>query len=305
MFKWIKKGLLFKPNSSNLTHASHPCIIHIKNDTFILAFTQRNLQRKSHIYLSYAKVTDGHITLIGKPKLALSPGDTGHFDCDGVISGCLVQNNGKYYLYYVGWQNLPDDLWSCDTGRTILDPNQLTLDKEFQGPILGRDKNHPLFAAATAFYITDNKWHTWYNSGIKWEKRDNEWHHYYGLHHAQSTNGIDWNCEPGFCIPFADEYEYAFGRPSVVRWNNVYHMWFAHRATKEISTYRMGYASSKDGFNWDRDDSISGIDVSNEGWDSNMICYPCVFEHKNFRYMLYNGNNYGKTGFGLAILEEN
>ena len=80
-------------------------------------------------------------------------------------------------------------------------------------------------------------------------------------------------------------------------------MWFAHRATKNIDTYRIGFASSEDGRHWSRDDAIAGIDVSPEGWDSEMICYPYIFTHKGFVYMLYNGNNYGQTGFGLAVME--
>ncbi|MGS2716911.1 hypothetical protein ACVBE9_01950 [Eionea flava] len=304
MFNWVKKGLLFEPNMPGYTHASHPCIIHIHNDVFILAYTCRDSQQRSHVFLSYANVSEGRVVILGEPKLALAIGDPGCFDCDGVISGCLIENNGEYYLYYVGWQNLPDGLWLCDTGRAILDIDSLILKKEFAGPVLGRDKNNPLFAAATAFYITeDNQWHAWYNSGIRWEKTDKGWHHWYGFHHATSLDGIDWLCEPDLIIPFADEYEYAFGRPSVVLWDGVFHMWFAHRATKEISTYRMGYASSKDGLTWDRNDTISGIDVSVSGWDSEMICYPSVFEHKGYKYMLYNGNNYGETGFGFAVLE--
>jgi len=55
---------------------------------------------------------------------------------------------------------------------------------------------------------------------------------------------------------------------------------------------------------WERDDGLSGIDVSPRGWDSEMICYRYVFEHGSHRDMLYNGNGYGKTGFGLAVLEE-
>jgi hypothetical protein len=35
-----------------------------------------------------------------------------------------------------------------------------------------------------------------------------------------------------------------------------------------------------------------------------MICYPAVFELNGNTYMLYNGNGYGKTGFGIAILEK-
>ncbi len=34
-----------------------------------------------------------------------------------------------------------------------------------------------------------------------------------------------------------------------------------------------------------------------------MIEFPRVFDHGGRRFMLYNGNGYGKTGFGLAVLE--
>ena len=105
-------------------------------------------------------------------------------------------------------------------------------------------------------------------------------------------------------IPLKDQYEHSFGRPSVVFWNNHYYMWFAHRGTKEYSTYRIGFASSKDGRSWSRDDARSGIGVSNIGWDSESVCYPYVFSHQGHRYMLYNGNDYGRTGFGYAIFDE-
>lgn len=306
MFKWIKKGLIYSPESSKFSYGSHPCIIKVDGDLHIIAFTCRDEKNKSHIFLSYAKVNNGSVSLIGEPKLAMVPGDIGYFDCDGVISGCLIKNKDKYYLYYVGWQNLPDDLWICDTGRAILDINKLELNKEFLGPVIGRDKNHPLFAAATAFFITeDGDWHTWYNSGIKWERTETSLNHYYGLHHAQSKDGINWVYDKIQCLPFKDKYEYAFGRPSVVYWNGMYHMWYAHRATKFIDTYRMGYSTSLDGVNWARHDEISGIDVSESGWDSQMICYPCVFEHDGYKYMLYNGNYYGRSGFGYAVLEGN
>ncbi|SHN64789.1 hypothetical protein [Desulfovibrio litoralis] len=303
-FPWKKKGLLFQSNIDGLSHGSHPCAIHYKDDIFILAFTMRDYKQRSQIFLSYARVSNGTIELLGEPKLTLSYGEPGYFDCDGVISGAFVKNNDSIYLYYVGWQNLPEKMWICDTGRAILNPHTLTLEKEFTGPVLGRDKTNPLFAAATAFYIKNGLWHTWYNSGISWERTKEGWHHKYGFHHAESTDGVNWVCDTKMCIPFADEYEYAFGRPSVYFYNGTYNMWFAHRATKYISTYRIGFASSKDGIHWNRNDSISGLDVSPSGWDSEMVCYPYVFEHKDILYMLYNGNGYGKTGFGLAVLEE-
>jgi len=303
-FEWKKAGLVFEPSIPGFTHGSHPCATHFKDNIFVVTFTCRDANRRSHVFLSYASVEAGKMALIGEPKLALSPGPAGYFDCDGVICVCLVTHLGRTHLYYVGWQNLPDGLWICDTGRATLDLEALTLAKDFPGPVLGRDKTNPLFAAATAFHIDGDVWHTWYNSGVKWERREYGWHHHYGIHHAQSRDGINWVCDPGMCIPFADEYEYAFGRPSVFYSEGIYAMWFAHRATKEIDTYRIGFASSADGLKWERNDSMSGIDVSRSGWDSQMICYPYVFEHRDQMYMLYNGNNYGATGFGLAVMEQ-
>ena len=302
VFKWKKKGLVFEPSVPGFTHGSHPCIMHVRDDNHIVAFTCRDKDSKSHIFLSNATVDDGRLVLIGKPKLALLPGPIGYFDCDGVISVCFIRHENNCYLYYVGWQNLPDGMWICDTGRVVVDVDNLLLRRVYPGPVLGRDRNNPLFAAGTAFLIIDDVWHTWYNSGIRWEKTEQGLKHYYGIHHATSDDGVDWNCDKNICIPFADKYEYAFGRPSVVVIDGKYCMWFAHRATKDIATYRIGFASSLDGLIWERNDALAGIDVSLEGWDSEMICYAHPFYYQGEKYIVYNGNSYGATGTGLAKL---
>jgi hypothetical protein len=68
--------------------------------------------------------------------------------------------------------------------------------------------------------------------------------------------------------------------------------------------YRIGYAESIDGINWIRKDNEIDIDVSQEGWDSEMICYPSVISVKEKTYLFYNGNNNGETGFGYAEILE-
>lgn len=302
-FPWKKKGLLFKPGGDGFSHGSHPCAVHVRDDLYVVAFTRRDERQRSHIFLSHATISGGDIRIHDEPKLALAPGAPCCFDCDGAISVCFVKHDDKYYLYYVGWQVLPEGLWICDTGRAILDPIQLTLTREFLGPVLGRDKANPLFAAATAFHVSGDYWQTWYNSGIRWEKTATGWKHYYGVHYADSRDGVDWTCYPGMCLPFADEYEYAFGRPTVIVIEGTYFMWYAHRATKITETYRIGFAYSVDaGRTWTRRDDLAGIDISESDWDSEMICYPYVIEHRGTMYMLYNGNGYGKSGFGFAVM---
>jgi hypothetical protein len=39
-----------------------------------------------------------------------------------------------------------------------------------------------------------------------------------------------------------------------------------------------------------------------DGWDSEMMCYPNVFECNKDTYLIYNGNDFGKNGFGIAKL---
>ena len=301
MIRWEKKGLILNTAKEDFTHASHPSMIQIDNDKYLLAFSSRK-NKQSHIFLSHAEVKGDKINIISENKLALSPSKPGYFDSEGLLNCCFVKNQGKFYIYYSGWQNIQIGLWHCDTGRAIADPENLTAKREFEGPVMGRDKNNPIFAAATSVHVDQNGiWKTWYNSGLSWEKRDDKWHAKYGIHYATSEDGIDWNCKPGLIIPIKDKYEHSFGRPSVVYWDNFYHMWFAHRGTKDYTTYRIGYANSEDGINWIRNDKKSGIDISDSGWDSESICYPYLFEHKGKKFMLYCGNNYGETGFGYAV----
>jgi hypothetical protein len=85
-----------------------------------------------------------------------------------------------------------------------------------------------------------------------------------------------------------------------LREKGVYKMWYSYRGGK----YRIGYAESTDGKIFTRMDEAVGIGVSEDDWDSDMVCYPCVFDLRGVRYMIYCGNEYGKTGFGLAVLVE-
>ena len=301
VFRWEKKGLVFKPDIAGFTHGSHPCVLPIENDLYAVAFTCRDPKQRSHIFLSRAKIAKGCFELIGKPKLALAPGPLGHFDRDGVLSSSFLSLNGKNYLYYGGWENMVSVPFTANTGRLIFDAAAMSLEREFPCPVLGRDPQSPIFSGAPCFVkIGDEVW-GWYTSACRWEQKGSDFKHYYSIRRAVSKDGIVWASDPELAIPFVDEHEYAVARSSVMMIEGEYCMWFAHRGTKSIPTYRIGFATSKDGLKWDRKDSLAGIDVSPTGWDSQMIGYPHVFENDGWLYMLYNGNDYGKTGFGYAV----
>ena len=85
-------------------------------------------------------------------------------------------------------------------------------------------------------------------------------------------------------------------------------MFFCYREDHDFrenknNSYRIGYAKSKNLQDWERDEDYAGLQRSNEGWDSQMICYPNVFKLDSKIHLLYNGNEFGRHGFGLATLE--
>ena len=79
-------------------------------------------------------------------------------------------------------------------------------------------------------------------------------------------------------------------------------MYFSYKDPK--IGYRIGYATSKNGLEWKRHNNHNfNLDTSTSGWDSEMVEYSFVFDHKGTRFMLYNGNNYGENGIGYAVWE--
>ena len=123
---------------------------------------------------------------------------------------------------------------------------------------------------------------------------------------ATSEDGIRWKKLNRDLIPSRIEEDEAQASPDVFYANGKYHMFFCYRFSTGFRSkkkgYRIGYASSTDLVNWERDDTRAGIDVSSQGWDSEMVSYPHIFELDGKTYMLYLGNQVGRHGFGLAML---
>lgn len=138
----------------------------------------------------------------------------------------------------------------------------------------------------------------WYLSCCEWRSTPAGPEHRYDIKYATSQDGIHWLPTAQTCIPLPDAGEHALSRPWVVKDGALYRMWYSHRG----AAYRIGYAESEDGIVWERLDHLVGIDIADSGWDSEMIEYPCVFDAEGERYMLYNGNGFGASGIGLAVL---
>jgi predicted GH43/DUF377 family glycosyl hydrolase len=240
---------------------------------------------------------DKILRLSEKPLIGLGP--TGAFDDNGVTTSWIVTHQGKKYHYYSGWSLGVSVPFYFYVGLALSDDGGESYKKISAAPILERNAIDPYLTASPCVLVEDGTWRMWYVSGTGWEMKEAQLRHRYHIKYAESSDGIYWHREGRVCIDYESQDEYAIARPSVLNDGGLYRMWYSYRG----ESYRIGYAESADGIEWNRKDAQSGIDVSESGWDSEMIEYPYVFENEGTYYMLYNGNGYGRTGIGLAVLD--
>jgi len=301
--KWIKKGLIYNLKGEKdwcITHAAVPFAEHIVDDQFRIYFSTRDANNRSHTSFIEVDINEPKNILKISDQPVLNPGELGTFDDSGAMGSCLVKMGEKKFLYYIGWNRRITIPYHNSIGLAIAENTEEKFSRVSQGPIIDRNTLEPYFTASNFVLVESGKWRMWYLSCFKWDTFQGKPNPYYHIKYAESDNGINWKRNGVICIDLKDKKEWAIARPCVIKEKNHYKMWYCYRGEKP---YKIGYAESKDGITWERLDEQCGIEASDSGWDSEMIAYPFVFNHKDTTYMLYNGNQFGKTGFGYAILE--
>lgn len=302
--KWEKLGQVYNPDGTipwAVTHGANPIAEHIEDDSYRIYFSCRDEKNRSSV-ASVEVIVDGSVQLKegSTPELVLEPGDLGMHDDCGVSVGCLVDVGAARYLYYMGWNLAVTVPWKNALGVAISKGPGEPFERVSRFPAVPLNEQDPYTISYPWVEYSNGEFRMWYGSNIQWGAEQRDMRHL--LKHAESKDGISWDRNDEVAVNFKNEFEYAICKPCVVQDEGVYRMWFCARGDVDRETYRICYAESADGIRWDRADEKVGIDVSPTGWDSEMIEYPSVFDHKGERYMLYCGNEYGKHGFGAAIL---
>jgi len=301
--KWKKLGLIYRPRAHHpklLSHAANPLPILLKDDVYRIFFNGRDYHNRSSVGAVDVDIIKRTV-LSSYKKPFLKNGPAGSFYENGVSIGNCYEANKKKFIVFMGWQNPCAKHWRGEIGRVVVnDDLSLLLDNE--KPFLGIDEKDPISLSYPWVMPKDPAgYHMWYGSTISWDVGNGEMLHV--LKYASSLDGFHW-CRHGVAVPFVVGVAQAFSHPTVIgNEQEGYHMWFSYRSGAG-ERYRIGYAKSDDAVEWSLNLERAGIEVSSNGWDSEMIEYPFVFDHKCQRYMLYNGNGYGKTGFGLAVLDQ-
>jgi beta-1,4-mannooligosaccharide phosphorylase len=320
-FSWQKKNLLFAPNYGDSVVVSHSALpflyCDINNDCSVY-FTARDHKNRSHALVlpveEIEAIRDSELVAANPntAKILLTPGDLGTFDDSGAMSSWVVESRGKLFLYYTGWTLGKTVPFYFGIGLAVSEDCGKTFNRISKAPILGLNKFDPFLVASPCVICEGDLWKMWYVSGDRWEvlpsptlhtvpnSESNNTKHYYRIKYAESKDGINWVPQEKFIFDFADENEYSIARPSVVKVRDGYLMWYSYRGEK----YKIGLAASFDGFNWQRVDELAGIKTGDFSWEDESICYAHVAKGKNGWWMLYNGNNFGQNGVGVAWTEK-
>lgn len=304
MMVWHKIKHLFVPDGQTdwmASHAANPVAVWREAGVYRVYFTSRNKQQRSHIaYVDIDFENDFNCVGISTSPVIM-PGEPGLFDDSGTAMGYYIEINGVPHIYYLGWNLKVTVPWLNTIGLAKQNKETGVFEKVSQAPIMDRSHEDPYSISYPSILFDDGKYKMWYGSNLGWGDTEESMQHV--IKYAESTDGIHWHRTNHIAINLMHEGEYAISKPFVTKQDGCYSMWYSYRGNGHIKTYRIGYATSSDGIHWERKDHEAGIDVSETGWDSEMICYPCIVKHKEKTYMLYNGNAYGKTGFGLAELK--
>lgn len=299
--KWRKLGRVFCPDNHAewmVSHAANPTALDRGNGCFRIYFSTRDSSNRSSI--AWVEIDLREPTKVQSIAKAppLSPGTIGCFDDSGASIGCILPRGDKLWLYYMGWNLGVTVPWRNAIGLAIGNLDGEEFERISPAPVMDRAAVDP-YTLSYPWIIEDSQGlHAWYGSNLAWGKDKADMYHM--IKSAVSADGLTWQRDGKVVIEPGNDTDYAFARPCVVRDGDVYRMWYAYRGT----AYRIGYAESADGLTWKRRDQQVGIDVSPGEWDGDSIEYPCVFEHAGQRYMLYCGDGYGRTGFGIAVLAE-
>ncbi len=316
MFEWEKLGRIYNPHDFEerpewmFEFAQAPSVL-IFDEIVRVFFGSRPKRDANGQYVTYSTFIDldrknlfNIINIAKEPILKL--GNCGCFDEFGTYPLSVIRKNDEVWAYYAGWTRCESVPFNVGIGYAISTDNGLTFQKPGEGPILPYSLDEPFTLSGPKIRKFGETYYLFYIAGKEWIKVNGKPEISHKIRMAYSDDGIKWNKLNKDIIPNGWDEAESQASPDVFFANGKYHMFFCGWVPANFRVTRtriIGYAYSEDLIHWTRDDSKVGIHLSTEGWDSEMLAYPHVFELDGNTYMMYIGNEVGRYGFGLAKLK--
>lgn len=315
--KWKKLGKIFDPAEHKLPlgcfgFAQSPQTLVF--DDFVRIYFSTRKKEDNGMFISHIAFVDmdkefSRVLRISD-DLVVPLGPLGSFDEHGIFPINPLRHGNKIWAYTCGWSRRVSVAVETGTGLVVSEDDGVTFKRTGAGPIMGPSLHEPFLVGDSFVNVYNDTFHMWYIYGQRWLEPTAEEPaaRVYKIAHATSPDGVNWTREGRDIIADKLNADECQALPTVLHFRDRYHMYFCYREatgfrTKSERGYRLGYAWSDDLVTWTRNDAEAGIDTTPGSWDSDMMCYPHIFRVDDKAYLLYNGNEFGKHGFGLAVLE--
>lgn len=315
IMRWDKLGQVFdfwsSPFASDfLSHAQSPHAVVFPE--FVRIYFSTRTGSGDGGFVSHVRFVDYDLSLRAALRYAegdvVALGQRGAFNEHGNTYFSPLPFGEVIFGYTSGWARRRSVAADSGIGLVISHDGGTSFQRIGDGPVLTSSLHEPFLVCTGSALVVDGVFHMYYIYGTAWQRfpGSDRAERTYVIGHALSGDGIHWRKEGRQIIPSAYEAE-CQARPTVLRIGTRFHMYFCHRATIDFrdnfeNAYRLGYAYSDDLVTWVRDDGAAGISRSETGWDSEMMCYPNLFRCGDAIHLLYNGNGFGRDGFGAATL---
>ncbi len=316
--KWHKLGKIFDPTQHTLPNG---CVQFAQSpqalvfDDFVRIYFSTRAVDTNGKFLSHIAFVDMRKNLREVIRVSdqtvIPLGGLGCFDEHGIFPMSVLRHGDSVYGYTCGWNRRVSVSVDTAIGLAISHDDGLTFQRIGEGPVLAASLQEPCLVGDGFVKVINGMYHMWYIFGTGWRKYapDAAPDRTYKIGHATSNDGITWVKEEARRI-ISDKLgpDESQALPTVICISGLHHMFFCYRESFDFRLgkgrgYRIGHAWSDDLTNWTRDDDDPLLEGTLGEWDSDMQCYPHVFECDGRVYLLYNGNEFGRYGFGLAELE--
>ena len=316
--QWTKLGKIFDPSQHALpngcfTHAQSPQTVVFDDFVRIYFSTRaRDANGKFLSHIAYVDMDKGLRQVLRVADHTVIPlGGLGCFDEHGIFPINPVRVGDEIHAYTCGWNRRVSVSVDTAIGLAISRDGGRTFERQGDGPVLAASLHEPCLVGDGFVQVVDGVFHMWYIFGTGWKRyaQGAAPDRTYKIGHATSSDGVHWTKEEARQIIAdrlgADESQ---ALPTVTCIDGRWHMFFCYRQSFDFRTnagrgYRIGHAWSDDLANWQRDDDAIPLAIEQGSWDADMQCYPHVFQCDGKVFLLYNGNEFGRHGFGAAVLE--
>lgn len=316
---WHKLGKIFDPMQYSLPagcvqFAQSPQAL-VLADRVRIYFSTRAVDAASGMpqsHVAYVDFAKNLREVIGVSDHEVIPlGTLGSFDEHGIFPLNVLHHGGAVYGYTCGWSRRVSVAVETAIGLAISRDHGETFQRIGAGPVLSASLHEPCLVGDGFVKVIGGVFHMWYIFGTGWRKYspDAAPDRTYKIGHAVSADGVHWEKEEARrIIPDRLGATESQALPTVIEIDGVHHMFFCYRESFDFRRnpdrgYRIGHARSANLLDWTRADDEPGLVGDADGWDSQMQCYPHVFDCDGRICLLYNGNEFGRLGFGLAELQ--